>query len=64
VLVYDADIPKHEALMLDLNQEPGVSIAKTLRPALLPPAVHAYLSPRKRITYFFDSDPPVAGERR
>ncbi len=63
VLVYDAGVPKHEAPMLDLDREPGVSIAKTLRPALLPPAVYAYLSPRKRITYFFDSDPPKNGER-
>jgi len=63
VLVYNAGVQKHEALILDLDHEPGVSIAKTLRPALLPPAVYAYLSPRKRITYFFDSDPPLSGER-
>lgn len=63
VLVYDAGVPKHEAPMLDLDRESGVSIARTLRPALLPPAVYAYLSPRKRITYFFDSDSPKNGER-
>jgi hypothetical protein len=58
VLLYEAGVSKHEAIMLDLDQEPDVSIAKSLRPALLPPAVYAYLSPRKRITYFFDSGAP------
>lgn len=63
VLLYDAGVPKHEAMMLNLEKEPGVSIAKGLRPVLLPPAVFAYLSPRKRITYFFDSEAPIPGER-
>ena len=58
VLLYDPGVPKHEAKMLDLQQEAGMSIAKCLRPALLPPTVHAYLSPGKRIAYFFDSEPP------
>jgi putative nucleotidyltransferase with HDIG domain len=63
VLLYDASVPRHEAVMLDLEQEPGVSIAGSLRPALLPPAVHAYLSPRRRITYFFDSGAQDTGAR-
>ena len=63
LLLYQVGVPKHEASMLDLEQETRVSIAKSLRPALLPPAVYAYLSPRKRITYFFGSEPSIAGER-
>lgn len=62
VMLYDASVPKQEAVMLDLNNESGVSIAKSLRPVLLPPAVYSYLSPRRRITYFFDSDVPDSGE--
>ena len=62
VLLYDAGVPKDEAIMLDLEREAGVSIAKSLRPALLPPAVYAYLSPRRRITYFFDSNDAPVGE--
>lgn len=55
VLVYDESVPKDEAILLDLEQETEINIAKSVRPALLPPATYAYLSPRKRVTYFFDS---------
>lgn len=55
VMVYDADVPKEEATLLNLDQETDIIIAKALRPALLPPAVYAYLSPRQRVTYYFDS---------
>lgn len=55
VLLYDAGIPREEAIMLDLETETDINIGKAIRPALLPPPVYAYLSPRKRITYFFDS---------
>ncbi len=54
VLVYDPKVPKEEAIMLDLEAEPGINIGKAIRPALLPPRVAAYLNPRKRVTYFFD----------
>ena len=57
VLLYDAAVPRDEAIMLNLDTEPDVSIVKAIRPALLAPAVYAYLSPRKRITYFFDTEP-------
>lgn len=56
VVVYDETIPKDEALMIDLEQEPELHIAKAIRPNLLPAAVYEYLSPRKRVTYYFDSD--------
>ena len=55
VILYDESVPKEEAILLDLEQEPELIIAKALRPALLPPATYAYLSPRKRVTYYFDS---------
>jgi hypothetical protein len=42
--------------MLDLEQEPDINIAKALRPIQLPPEVYEYLSPRKRVTYYFDAD--------
>ena len=54
VLVYDPSVPKDEAIMLDLEMEPGLSIRQALRADTLLPAVHAYLCPRKRVTYFFD----------
>ncbi len=56
VMLYDAKVPKDEALMLDLEKETDINITKSLRPALLPPQVAAYLNPRKRVTYFFDAE--------
>lgn len=54
VLLYDVKVPKEEAIVIDLEQRETIQIVKALRPALLPPAVSAYLNPRKRVTYFFD----------
>ncbi len=55
LLVYDPDVPKEEAILLDLETLPEVNISKAIRPALLSPEVFSYLSPRKRATYFFDA---------
>ncbi|QID17712.1 DUF3391 domain-containing protein [Nitrogeniibacter mangrovi] len=57
VVVHDPAVPKDEALSLDLEHEPEVNICKALRPVQLPTAVYDYLSPRKRVTYFFDAEP-------
>lgn len=64
VMLYDERVPKEEAILLDLEQETEINITKALRPGLLPPATYAYLSPRKRVTYFFDSSaqPGQGGE--
>lgn len=56
VTVYDPDVPKDEAIMLDLEDEADINIAKALRPIQLPPEIYEYLSPRKRVTYYFDAD--------
>lgn len=56
VLVYDHKVPKEKAMILNLENELEISITKAIRPAALPPKVSAYLNPRKRVTYFFDSD--------
>jgi len=58
VIVYDAGIPKSEALILDLGDEPDINISRAIRPAQLPPAVFDYLSPRKRVSYYFDAGAP------
>lgn len=55
VVVYDPQVPKDEAIILDLEHEPDVNISKAIRPAQLPAEVYGYLSPRKRITYYFDA---------
>lgn len=55
VLVYDPEIPKDEAILLDLDKEPDINISKAIRPSQLPRLVFEYLSPRKRVSYYFDS---------
>jgi putative nucleotidyltransferase with HDIG domain len=64
VVVYDADVPKDEAILLDMERETEVNIAKAIRPAQVPREVYNYLSPRKRVSYYFDavSARPDAGK--
>ncbi|WP_374349458.1 HD-GYP domain-containing protein [Chitinimonas sp.] len=57
VMIYDPAVPKHEAIILDLEEEEELTIVKSIRPALLPQQVFNYLNPRKRMTYFCDSVP-------
>lgn len=56
VLVYDPGIPKDSAIILDLAEEAAeLSIVASIRPGQLPRAIYEYLSPRKRVTYYFDT---------
>lgn len=56
VLVYDAEIPKEDAIILDLAEEnKDITIRSSIRPGLLPRVVFDYLNPRKRVNYYFDS---------
>lgn len=61
VLVYDPAVPKEEAIMVDLEAEPDVSITRAMRPQQLSADAYAYLAPRKRMTYYFDSDSGKVG---
>ena len=54
ILVYDPDIPKEEAVIINLAQENDLSIIKSIRPGQLSREVYQYLNPRKRVTYYFD----------
>lgn len=55
VLVHDPRVPRDEALLLDLEQHAGLGIRRSLAPAKLPAAAAAYLAPRPRVSYYFDS---------
>ena len=55
IVVYDAEIAKEEAILLDLDVEADVNIAKAIRPAQLPRDIYNYLSPRKQVSYYFDA---------
>jgi HD-GYP domain-containing protein (c-di-GMP phosphodiesterase class II) len=54
VVVYDPTVPKSDALIVDLEGVPEVSIRRSLRPSQLPRDVLDYLSPRQRVCYFFE----------
>ncbi len=56
VLIHDPDTPRDEALLINMELEPDVSVTSTLRAEQLSPDALAYLAPRKRTTYFFDHD--------
>ncbi|MDP3537645.1 MAG: DUF3391 domain-containing protein [Azonexus sp.] len=58
VVIYDASIPKDEAILIDLERETDLNIAKAIRPAQVPNEIYNYLSPRKRVSYYFDAAQP------
>ena len=53
-------VPHEEAILVDLEEAPDVSVNRTLRPTQLSPEAHAYLSPRKRK----DSTTPTANHEQ
>ena len=55
IVTYDADLPKEEAILVDMETDGDVNIAKAIRPAQLPREIYNYLSPRKQVSYYFDS---------
>lgn len=56
LLIYDPAVPKEEAILVDLEQEPDVVVSKTLKPQQLPQAAYDYLAPRKRMSYYFSAE--------
>lgn len=54
VLVYDPAVPRNEGAVIDLEHM-NLSIKRVLLPSRLPQEIFDYLSPRTRISYFFDS---------
>jgi putative nucleotidyltransferase with HDIG domain len=55
VMIYDASVPREEAIMADLEQQPDLNIVRSIRPSQVPKEIYNYLSPRKRVSYFFDA---------
>lgn len=56
VVLYDSDVPKKEALIVELAEESDLKVEKSIRLSHLPPEIFEYLSPRSRISYFVDPD--------
>lgn len=55
VVVHEPRVPRHEALVMDLEKMPELSIRRSIKPALLPAASLDYLAPRFRVNYFFEA---------
>lgn len=63
LVVYDADVPKEDAIIVDMEHEAEVNIAKAIRPAQLPREIYNYLNPRKHVSYYFDPGSAAAEAR-
>ncbi|SON47996.1 HD-GYP domain-containing protein [Vibrio tapetis] len=55
VLLYDSNVPRNQAPILDLADS-ELKITAAILPPKLPDAVREYLNPRTRISYFIESD--------
>ncbi len=55
VIVHEPDVPREEAMIVDLEATNGIGIRRSVRPSQLPPEVLAYLAPRPRVAYFFEA---------
>jgi putative nucleotidyltransferase with HDIG domain len=64
VIVHEPSVPKHEALILDLEDQPGIGIRRSLKPASLPADALDYLGPRQRIAYFFESSASPSSDKQ
>ena len=60
VLLHDPTAKREEPMIVDLREDPSMSISICLRPNQLPQESLEYLNPRKRISYYVDQDPVPA----
>ena len=58
VLVFEPDVPRREAVVINLIESPDVRIESALKPANLEPSVIDYLNPRMRIAYHVHKTAP------
>ena len=54
LILYEPSVPKSEALIVNLEHEPDLNIARSLRPAQLPVEALEYLDPRQQLSYYVD----------
>ncbi|WP_412478532.1 HD-GYP domain-containing protein [Azonexus sp. IMCC34839] len=58
LIVYETSVPRDEAIIIDLDQEPDVQIAHALNPNQLPRSIYDYLCMRKHVSYYFGEGSP------
>lgn len=61
LVVYEAGVPRDDAVMVDMERENDLNIVRAIKPAQVPKEIYAYLSPRKRVSYYFDATTPGQG---
>jgi HD-GYP domain-containing protein (c-di-GMP phosphodiesterase class II) len=54
VVIHQPEIPRDEAIIADLEANPELGIRRSLKPLQLPKAAIDYLSPRDRVSYYFE----------
>jgi len=54
ILIYDAEVPRAEAPIIDLEQL-ELTITGVIKPDKLPERIYEYLNPRSRISYYFET---------
>lgn len=54
VILHDQNLPREEALIVDLEQRPDLGIRRSLKPAQLPASVRDYLALRPRVCYYVE----------
>jgi hypothetical protein len=58
-MIYESSVPREEAIVVNLDTQPDLNIAKSIRPSQVPKDIYNYLSPRKRVSYYFDAGDPA-----
>lgn len=61
LIIYNPQIPKEEALVVDLERQANLGVRRSVKPVQLPRQVLDYLSPRQHICYFFERASSLAG---
>jgi putative nucleotidyltransferase with HDIG domain len=54
LLLYDPNVPKDEAIIIDMEDDIDITIEKNIRPEKLADEVRLYLNPTMRVTYFME----------
>ena len=63
LMIYNPEVPKKEAIIFDLAEEPGFSIEHSILASQLPREVFEYLSPRTHVTYYVAEGEQKPGPR-
>ncbi len=61
IIVHDPQVPKEEALVVDLEQRADLGVRRSIKPVQLPRQVMDYLSPRQHICYFYERASSLSG---